>query len=341
MEYKKIADRILDTYEKNLFSLSPKYQSHFAVRVLRVKDDERYLNPILVDFQSRTLTTIPRIKELQKGESPKNLAEEMLESYVAKSEKKRRRLEVYKKKPEIYFYLKLIHYLFLAKSFNLDKLEGFSDYFEVGVNHLKTVNLEEILFYEDLVEHNPSPVANSVYYLEYLGVGNLSEQLLDTYRTFWSERKANTEVEWQNKIYALTHLIIAASYFYQRYVEKESFSWILDFFERDFDEIAENTNPDIVAEVGLCFRLCGQKDHEVVKKAKDFVSSSFDEEKGYIPKENNKESLEKAEHRNIITVLLMADYDEFNQGPDLLSFMRKKRLTLYLPNKVEEVRLGQ
>lgn len=342
MSSKEVVVQIIKTYEENLFSLHLKYQYHWSLRRWRLSGDKKYLQPIFNDLQRRTMSLVPKIKKLGWRTPAAVLGRRMLESYHASTPKKKNRLKVYQRSPEVLFYINLIHYLFLVKTYKLNNLPGLAVFYQKATRHLarKVKKISRLLFSKSLITHNPSAVANSVYYLKFLKIADHEEKLLQTFKTFWLKKKAKNDLDWENKIYALTHVIIAASYFYQRFLEAERFIWILDFFEKNFKEIAKNTNPDIVAEVGLCFKLC-RKQSPTLKKAQKFVLDAFDTKAGYVVREKTKNSLEKAEHRNILAVLLLSEYKGFVPGPDLQEFIKTSKRKLYLPQKGKYIGLEE
>ena len=100
--------------------------------------------------------------------------------------------------------------------------------------------------------------------------------------------------------------------------DKDEFSWILDYFRDNIDDIIETKNIDILAEVGLCFKLCKVKD-EILEKIKKVILDSFDVNLGYIPRKSG--SLEDSEHTNIIAYLFLHDFKKLYRGPDLSELM--------------------
>lgn len=326
-----ILKTIVESYEKNLFSLGLKYQSHWSTRMWRVNPNERYLRTIYNSFQLETLGIFPRLLSwLNKEKSAKDIGLEILENYKPAAPKKKLRLNFYREKPEIIFYLNLISYIFRAKSLELHKLEYFKEFYNNAINKLIELEIEKKILDKNLIDVNPSAVANTIYYLKYLGIGNQDSALLTLYKDHWLSFVPQNKLDWQNKVYALTHLIIAATYFYQQFADPKIFAWILDFFEKNIHEIIENTNPDITAEVGLCYRLCKINNNTVISRVEELLLSRFDSAKGYIPKEEN-DSMSKAEHRNIVAILFLTPDLNLNPGPDILKFLKEEKLNLFFP----------
>jgi hypothetical protein len=280
---------------------------------------------------------LPRIIRVDNGENPEKIGKDMLENYRISSEKRRKKIYIYKNKPELFFNILLIRYLFLAKTYKLDSLEVFTNYYQKAIKYINSVGMFNFLIADEMVENNPSAIANNVYYLDYLGIKLNKNQITRKIKDYWLSKKPKDVLEWRNKIYGLTHLIIAATYFYQRFVSKDQFIWILDLFNNEIEEIISNTNVDVVAEVGLCFKLCKEKKSRALDKAREYVLSKYDPRCGYIVKEESEGSLEKAEHRNIIAVLLLSDFSRFNLGPDMLSYLKERKRLIFLPKVGEFV----
>jgi hypothetical protein len=333
MTKKQVVTEIKKTYEKKLAFLRPYYQYHYAQRLWRIDNDQKYLQPIFADFQIRTLKYIPTIARLDNHAFVKEESLKLLKGYPGKTEKKALRRKVYEKYPEVLFYSHLLQYLFLAKAYYLNTYPGFRDYYNKALGALKRVDLKKFYLSPEMIEYNPSASANYSYYQKYLGVADYEKELLTTFKDFWLNKETPTKLEFLNKVYGLTHLVIASSYFYQEIVNYHKLEWIFDFFDENFDLIIERSNPDVVAEVGLCFKLAGKFDHKVVKKAQKYVISKFDPEKGFIPRDNKEASIEKLEHRNTIALLLLSDFDDLNLGPNLAIYLRERKRALYLPEK--------
>lgn len=329
MDYREIAEKINESFESNLFGLGMAYQSHWSLRKWRITQDEKYILPVFYTFQSFTISTILK---LESSLTDTEIGAKMLKSYFPKNPKQKARLVFYKKNPEVVYYISLIAYLFIAKTLKVHTLPEFKPYFAAGIKKLKTKNWKEILIDSELPIVNPSTAVNTVYYLNYLKTVDLTDEIHELFKKVWLTKEPKDEIDWQNKIYALTHIFIAASYFYQRFLEPKKFAWIYDYFEENIDDIIRYTNPDIVAEVGVCFKLGKINKSTALAKTKKYIFSKFDPKIGYIGREKNV-SMEKCEHRNIVSLLLLTDFEELYDGPSLPQFMKKYGKSLFLPEK--------
>jgi hypothetical protein len=334
--YKDIAQKIRRTYENSLFSLPVRNQHHFALRSYRVYGAEKYLRPIFTDFSLRTQIYYPKMIKYAQGESPRRLGIETIAKFRSEAKKKIRRRKVYQKHPQFPFYTGLVRYLFFAKSYNLNRLPLVKSLYESSIERIKQEKIEEILYADELVRVNPTAISNTAYYLDFLGVEASERKLLKTIKNFWLNKEPVEKIDRENKLYGLTHLFISASYYYQRFLERGKFSWILSYFEENIEDIIENSNLDLIGEVGLSFKLCKEEDSSSYKKAKEYIASKFDEKLGYIPREENN-TLQKAQHRNTVALLLLENYKDLNKGPDLYRYMEENSLSLFLPEKGEFV----
>ncbi|MBI2103850.1 DUF3541 domain-containing protein [Candidatus Woesebacteria bacterium] len=331
-----IVKSITKVYEEKLFSLRSNYQGHWSIRMWRIKGGKKYLPSTFTEFQFKTLRILPKIAQVNLFKSAKSMGRKELVNYKPTKPKRLLRLPLYEKNPELLVYIPLVHYLFLTKSFRLHQLPALKVFFDKGIRLLSGRGIEKLFLSNQFILTNPSVSANSIYYFKFLKISDYEKELIDSYKKIWLEKEPADVIEWQNKIYGFTHLIIAASYFYQRKVDKTLFEWALSYFESNIDKIIENTNPDIVAEVGLCFRLCDIETSPVLARARQYISSRFDNTKGYIPREKD-DSLERAEHRNIVAILLLAKKLGFNKGPDLSSYLTDSKNSLVLPQEIKVI----
>jgi len=114
--------------------------------------------------------------------------------------------------------------------------------------------------------------------------------------------------EYQSFVYSMTHIIIADSKYYQRFVSGHK--WIIDYFVNNIEMIVNRTTLDILAEVGLCLRLCRQdkKYVRLIESIKKQLVAKIKWQK----LATDTEYLHKREHTNSILIMLLADNKKFN-----------------------------
>lgn len=333
MDKNTVANQIKATFESNMLSLPSKTRYHWASRLWRITGDKFYILANFEYFQELTIKYMPIVDILDNEEEVKRTADEVLQKYNSNSEKKQNRFEVYKKNPRLLFEINLIRYLFLIKMLGFTAYPEFESYIKKGNQYLSESDPASLFLSNENLANNPSAAANSIYYLQYLGVGDFEQELFSKFKSFWMNRATSGELEFKNKIYGLTHIIIAASYFYQRFLPAERFDWITGFFEENLDEILARTNADIIAEVGIGFWLTGQTERQAFSKIQDFIAKRFDPKLGSVGREDGKNSLEKLEHRNVLAYMLLTAPKNLYEGPNMPGYLQKKSKVLYIPEK--------
>jgi hypothetical protein len=244
-------------------------------------------------------------------------ANRVLKAYKITSPRRQRRASYYNKHPEVITYALSVLYLFVIKSLGLDTNVLYKDKFEEALKYLSTKNIYKLFLDKELIKADPSECANIIYNAYYLGLFDKRNDLLNIYNEYWVSLKPNDNYEWLDKIYALTHIIIATSNYYQNFVNYADYKTILNYFEKDIENIARNVNVDSLGEVGLCFKLAGIKSNDIIDKVKIVLMEHFNEEIGYIPHDKYVNNLNKSEHRNIIANMVLSDFDRLYKGPYL------------------------
>lgn len=305
MDYSQIARQISQTFEKNFSFLDPPHQAHFATRMWRITGHKKYLPPIAADFKTQILDL----------SDPVAAGMKILKSKKFVSERGKKKEDWYGQKPGLLFAIELVGYLFRLKSYGLEeKLKKINLSGRAYVVHQ---NVKNFLFNPEQMRLDPSETVNSIAYLKFLKIADYEAEFRKIFLDFWF--KQTTEEDWLfiNKIYGLTHLLIADSWFYQRFIDFPKFAKILSYFETDIDHIRERVNADILAEIGIGFRLTGTQSPALEKICRS-LATSYEAKLGYIPREER--GLQAAEHRNIAAILVLADYDKLYPGPNLAKY---------------------
>lgn len=334
----EIKNRIVKNFEEKLFSFSFKHQAHWAVRMYRLTGESKYIQLIFQDFQIKTFKMWPNVKILGNKSAIKKYDGDLLNNFHPTSLKGERRKTTFGENPGMLAYKQIVEYLFFAKSYGVDTLPQLKSDFDKAIAELKLVDWEQSYLGSDAIQTHPSFIANSVSYLKFLGVTNLVLPAQELFRKRWMQNDPDRDSDYQLKIYGMTHFIISQSLFYQKLVENEqSYSWILNYFEKNWEQINLRCNPDIIAEVGLCFILTSHSNHEIVEKSRKEIMKSFDQKVGYIPREKDRTNMQSAEHRNILAVLLLGGIDKFHKGPNLASLIEENKRTFYIAENLQRI----
>lgn len=316
-----IAERIKEFYESHLFELQPRFQRHFALRLYRVSGEKKYMHTIAFAFLLRKDEFIQQVGNLDSPGYVEEVSKEMLSRRKDQTERQFKRKKMFKKHREFLFYTRFLYTVYQIKDYDMHRGQ-LSSYYRKALSCLSNVNFESFILDADVIKLYAPHLVNYVYWLKELEIIDIEEEFKKTFvEVFMNNDDDNfSQIEYENKIYGLTHFIIASSNYYQNYVSAEKFDWILHYFEEHIKEILAHGNPDIVAEIGLCFKLCGKKNHPVVNLAKAYILEAFDPKLGYIPSKTDKDNLNILEHRNSVAYLLLFDFDKLYPGPNLSEY---------------------
>jgi hypothetical protein len=321
VSYEEHAERLKKTFESVLFTLPPVKQRHYAVRLYRVTGDKRYIYPIIFDL----FVTLRSLQCDERG--PYDPEYVSLGKVYASDNEFMETIDqgaMYPFQPwgeEMAFYRRLCRNMNKLRQYNLmySKFYPAADKMVEALRAQKD-KLSAFLLDRELMKTSGAQLSNYVYYLYHLNVMDLRRAYLDGLEeVLMRELKdsALSDPQYNDKIYALTHVILAASDYYQQYVDRREFIWILDYFEQNINTILTRTKPDVYAEVGLCFLLAKDKNSRALEKIKSAVASNIDAEKGMIPSVKGSDDLSKGEHRNVLAIMLLDWPEVLFQGPDL------------------------
>lgn len=312
---REAADRIQELYERRSGELKPQIRAHFKLRLYRSSGDSRYREDARGYAQSlRSYLEVHQSKLAQSGYIEATALRFLSkEGQSPKHQMRRRALE---KHPLYPFYHRLVYLLYQSQSLGLDAQ---APEFQPAMQALRAYNFRGVLMDEAIITYHAAEAANTVYYLKSLKILDMEQEFSARFRQVFmngpDERLGR--VEYENKLYGLTHIVIAASDYYQHVVPVEKFSWVLDYFSENIDMILIRAKWDVIAEVGLCFRLAGIKDHPVLTKTREAILRAFDPKQGMIPGKKNPPDLNRLEHRNILSYLLLKDWEKLYPGPDV------------------------
>jgi CubicO group peptidase (beta-lactamase class C family) len=314
----EIAQAIRRTYESKFFELDETAQAHYAVRIYRATGRTPDLDAVSVDA-ARWIENLERLLEGLGEEG--FLQRESHEVYVARreiTEVLRARKEMFRSREEMLFHRRV---LFAARKLrDLGLHEGvFRDTYQAAQRHLRNVDWRNFLLDPGVIRPYAAQTSNLVFWLKRLEIIDLEDDYTRAFKHVFltADDHQLSAAEYQNKLYGLTHFIIADSLYYQRMVQAKKYTWILDYFDHHIIEILSWSKPDIVAEIALCYKLSGMSDHRVVHMAEEYLSRAFNPELGFIPSEAAAADFSISEHRNIIAYLVLADWDRLHEGPHL------------------------
>ncbi|WP_311948897.1 DUF3541 domain-containing protein [Halomonas piscis] len=313
-----IAEAIRARYETALVDLPESKRRHYAQRLYRITGDERYL-PLNRDYGDRLTEKLrEEIAALATPGFAERRAREAIADYPTSSEKKRRRKRMLSQWGEIAYAKSLAFDLVQTKAYGLLNESDLPDY-QRALAYLKSVNFRSFLLDAEVMTVYAAQIANLAYYLHDLGVVDLREEVITAFRQQYPPTRdaALTRAEYRNKIYGMTHLVIAASDYYQKPVKAEAFRWALNEFAAGLDPLLARTKADIYTEVGISFLLAGQGEHPAVTQLQDALLEAYDADAQMIPAEDGSTDLAQGEHRNVLAIMLLDWPNRLYPGPVL------------------------
>jgi hypothetical protein len=150
-------------------------------------------------------------------------------------------------------------------------------------------------------------LANQVYWLRQLGEAELVDDYIAALRATYPDAtdEALSDQQFRNKLYGLTHLVLAASGYYRWPVAERDHQWVFDYFRTHLDAIERRGTQDLLAEIGVCFLLAGLDDAPALQRIRERIAASVLTEHGVIPSSKGSVDLQTVEHRNSIAILLL------------------------------------
>ena len=310
---KEIAKTIKKSFLGNMEALASKKRHHFAARIYRSTGDSENNSYIISDFEDEKDRILANLaNHADRSHVLKDAEQFFAELNTLGNRKGLERQKAFKSRKDMLFYLRMIKVAHIWNGMGFFKGEHAKNYSK-WLNFLKSLDLKQIIFDDDIFKQFSTQLIVFVKFLKFNNVVNLEAEYDQKFNEVFGDDLSLDDLGFRNKVYTLTHYIIAESDYYQKIVSAGEYKWILDYFTSHIDAILEKTNTDIVAEVGLCFRLCGIDSGIVIDKVRERVVSEFDEEKGYIPRRDG--SHHYSEHTNSVAFIFLNGFDRLHPGP--------------------------
>ena len=161
-------------------------------------------------------------------------------------------------------------------------------------------------------------LANQVYWLRQLGEQDVVDDFVEAFKLAYPDEKdaALSKQQYGNKIYGLTHILLADSKYYQRPLKESDHQWIYDYLRNNIDTILEKTKEDIISEVGITFLLAGLENDPVVYKTQKHIQDDINRQKNMVPSTTEGTDLTDGEHRNVLAIMLL-DWQTPHEAPTI------------------------
>lgn len=338
--YKVHAERLKHTFESVLFTFGPTTQRHYAVRLYRMSGDNRYVYPIIFDL-------LVLLRKLHHDESilrdPSHIQQRASEIanhgfYLGITNPKPKAWRAaLLRAGDVAFYLKLAKRLNTLREYDLLGARVFSGAGKmVEALRGQRGKLATLLLDQELMKTAGTQLANYVNYLFRLNVVDIRHRYLEGLEQALMRDRPDTELsdpEYIDKVYGMTHVILAASDYYQEPVERKDFAWIFNYFEKNIETIVARTKPDVYAEVGVCFLLANDRENPALKRVRDAIVTAIHPQEGMILSVGRSSDLRSGEHRNVLAIMLLDWPRTIFRGPSLRNMPELQRL---LPRQERE-----
>ncbi len=314
----RISTQLKNKFESALSTLAPAVQRHYAIRMFRITGDDQYMPPIICDFEITLNELQDDVGQVNDSVYIQKRLLELLSDFNTRTRKGRLRAELFRNRGYALFYLNLLYSTNKLTEYATNGL-GCDTLLVKSINILRRADLSALLLDTAVIRIYAPQAVNDICYLHDLGIIDLRHNYREAFRVVFpdSQDDSLTKAEFRDKIYGLTHFILAASGYYQQTVPTDEFQWILDYLDDNANRIMTEVTPDIIAEVGLCFLLTGQNGHRMVRRSREAILAAFDEQKHMILSPRGNDNLEKGEHRNILAYMLLNWPDSLHPGPYL------------------------
>jgi hypothetical protein len=306
--------------------MPPRVQGHFALRLYRTTGQKEYLNAIGFYYLALKKSFSHDVRSIDSTGYVETISRRLLAKNTG-SPKKAARSQALKPYLPLLFARRFLDKAYQIHELGMPPENSKSDY-KQALDYLSKISFRDFLLDENVIRYDTARTVNTVYFLQLLGIADLELPVTEKFKTIFMEtddRKLDP-VQYENKLYGLTHFMIAGSGYYQTEVSAEKYGWILDYFKNHIDEIIARSKMDVVAEVGLCFKLSGQKNHPVVLKTRRRVLELLKNQPLLASSGRENTDLERYEHRQVVAYLLLKDFTALYPGPRLADFSELKYL---------------
>ncbi|MGH8035873.1 MAG: DUF3541 domain-containing protein, partial [Lysobacterales bacterium] len=234
---------IRNTYETRLFTLPISKQAHYGLRMYRQTLDARYSAAIWLDMARVASRLNYFAAEVATPDQIASYSRQRIARYQENTdERSQRRYRAIEAMPE---------YLYVG----VDLLRRMARLDEYGLKHKDDEVFRQIIRRHDfrtyatdktMIRAWAAQLANQVFRLRQLGEQDVVEPFITAFRETYPDdadsRLSMNQLE--NKIYGMTHIILAASELYQYPVREEDYQWIFDYYRNNIGSILATAKAD-------------------------------------------------------------------------------------------------
>lgn len=320
-DYQKSAQVILQTYRENAFLLSPAKSGHMGLRLYKNYKSREYRYQLL----QGAIASAHRLDKIANAgfelDSLQEYALQLNAKYKGSTTKKRLRKACLEKYPMY----NLIANKVLRNVLRLQELGLYHSEHDHFVALLQSYDFKSVFTDSDMIRAWGAQLANQVYWLYQLDLGDYREDFRKSVNEVYPAAMDDSlsKQQFENKIYTLTHIIIAASAYYSHTLDYSEYSDIVDYFRVEVNTIIDRCKEDVIIETGLSLLLVDDAFPEIAQ-IRDHIVSKIDPEAEMILSVSGSDDIPLGEHRNIIAVLLL-DWQGCSALPGKNEILRLKK----------------
>lgn len=308
--YHDIVQAIKAKYDQQLDALTGYKASHYATRIYRMSGDTAYLDYNVRDLKFM-LKEAERLLQVAQGNSVTEYSKTKAESGSSSPRAKLRRQSL-SVAPDFPYYLHSLGVLRRAFEYRVCAVQ-----FEQLKRHILAHDYAHYFSNPVMIQAWAAQLANAVVWLKLLGGEDYSDLFIHALQQVYPDDQDHllSEQQYRNKLYGLTHILLANSQYYQRAINRADFAWIFDYFDTHIDTIIARTRVDVIAEVGIAYLLAEEFDHPALEKAKHHIVQQYNATHQMIPGQNGNLNISAGSHRNILSIILLSTPRKLYPGP--------------------------
>lgn len=302
-----ISHKIIKNYQDKLYTLPINKQEHFSIRMYILTGDSSYVTPIVSYVHFLSLRYQAALSALGNPVLIANEERKLLEIddvYTIKRKRYNQHIAQFK---GMGFYINLLVIINKVASYHLEDTPLFPN-IQLAIKAIKMQRnaFKQFILDEKNIKIYGAQLINYVFYLKDLGILDVKSDYTKAFKSVFSDENDSklSRVDYEAKIYGMTHFITAASHYYKNPVNYSDYAWIVDYFETNIDEIIRRTENDVIAEVGVCLMLVHRPNEGAIKKIKSHLIKEYDPDHVLVKNKINNVDFIYGEHRNILTIMI-------------------------------------
>ena len=176
----RLAENIINKFEKELDSFPLNVRLHWAERIFRITGDEKYEHQIINYFEKRE-RRIRRILEIvDDKKAQKTFGINLIKNSEIKKDSPRfkQRFPVYKKYPEFKYLQELAWYLNKMKEYSFTKLFIKNISFNNYLQKVRRLDYEKYLLKKDILLVDPVQTINTLFHIKNIGIIDITNKVI-------------------------------------------------------------------------------------------------------------------------------------------------------------------